>query len=854
MIVKNEEKHIARVLENTHIFADEIIVLDTGSTDRTIEIAIEFGATIQHFQWCQDFAKARNASLSYCTKDFILWLDADDLLTLDDAIRIKKLLLEDIKWDILYLPYYYNYNPDNPGHGKRKKTPRIFRNNIGITWKSPIHEYLIYPSTANKKDRTINDIVIYHYPLRESHANALRNLDIMHKAATDPDNLGSSYHFWHIAKEYSGLGNQRLAIKYYKLALQQGYLDNPLVRARQYYGLGRQYKRMQEYPSAIEAHALSAINYPHWREPFVAIAECYYELADYKIALTYLQIAEKIPRHEFQIERAELYEDSIIKKLNAKIMSYLLGIENISVNNQSNKIYKLLAGGDACLGRQMPDYITQLGVKRPFEKIHKLTNEADIFLINLECVISSVGHFNYVGGKRPFYYRANPIVINALVASGINAVMTANNHSLDYGEKALSEQKELLYSCNIANPGSGNTIEEAASACFIEIDDVIVAIISIDSENNKLKANVGKIGIATGETYNEVAQILAGSIAQARQYADLIIVSPHWGANWKNTPTQERINLAHCIIDAGADLIIGHSAHILQGIEVYKNKPIIYDMGTILFDRISQDKMQYSAVFDFEFSKNGFTKLKVHPLRLQRGRVTLAAAADIEYINKLLKDLSQMPHSQVDFKDNQGVLTLDFKYYNSDHSPRKKLSPELIFNKKYLKKLPAHFLDRPNSAVVKPTISKLSYHNEIILNNGLKFIGSECPDQVNIGFGFLIKLYFKVQNPFVGHWELIVKAQKLDNVDVNFEYSHPITEGVYPVAMWKENDDICDAFVVRTPTATPIGIYQLSWKIYERNTKEHLFTSEGNSIQDYFYFGTIDISNNAPGGVAGLAY
>ncbi len=80
MIVKNEEKHLARCLSSVKDVADEIVIVDTGSTDKTIEIAESFSAKIFHFDWVNDFSAARNFALSKCTGDWILYLDADEEL------------------------------------------------------------------------------------------------------------------------------------------------------------------------------------------------------------------------------------------------------------------------------------------------------------------------------------------------------------------------------------------------------------------------------------------------------------------------------------------------------------------------------------------------------------------------------------------------------------------------------------------------------------------------------------------------------------------------------------------------------------------------------------------------------
>jgi glycosyltransferase involved in cell wall biosynthesis len=98
MIVRNESAHICTALENLREFADEVVVLDTASTDDTKRLAAECGAVVRDFVWCDDFAKARNVSLAYCNEQFVMWLDADDRIPREDALRLRGLLQVQPDW------------------------------------------------------------------------------------------------------------------------------------------------------------------------------------------------------------------------------------------------------------------------------------------------------------------------------------------------------------------------------------------------------------------------------------------------------------------------------------------------------------------------------------------------------------------------------------------------------------------------------------------------------------------------------------------------------------------------------------------------------------------------------------
>lgn len=170
MIVKNEEKVLKRSLDSAKEIADEIIIVDTGSTDKTKEIAKEYTKKIYNFKWIDDFSKARNYSFSKATKDYILWLDADDVITKRNIQKIIKLKKElTYSTDIVMMKYVTSTNPHFSYYRER-----LLKRENNYKWKSPVHEVI-----ELKGNILYTDIEIHHKSIKKSYPK--RNLEIYEK-------------------------------------------------------------------------------------------------------------------------------------------------------------------------------------------------------------------------------------------------------------------------------------------------------------------------------------------------------------------------------------------------------------------------------------------------------------------------------------------------------------------------------------------------------------------------------------------------------------------------------------------------------------------------------------------------
>lgn len=172
LIVKDEQDVIARCLGCVEKFADEIIIVDTGSTDRTVEEARKFTDKIYYFEWCDDFSAARNFAFEKATGDFVMWLDADDVVDDESCRKIRELMRDTAGFDMVHLPYVAAQDDGVPTFVYYRE--RIMRRSKNYRFEGAVHE------AVTPHGRTLySDAKIVHKKLKDG--NPLRNLNIMQK-------------------------------------------------------------------------------------------------------------------------------------------------------------------------------------------------------------------------------------------------------------------------------------------------------------------------------------------------------------------------------------------------------------------------------------------------------------------------------------------------------------------------------------------------------------------------------------------------------------------------------------------------------------------------------------------------
>jgi poly-gamma-glutamate capsule biosynthesis protein CapA/YwtB (metallophosphatase superfamily) len=319
----------------------------------------------------------------------------------------------------------------------------------------------------------------------------------------------------------------------------------------------------------------------------------------------------------------------------------------------------LAFGGDVMLGRLVNETILQRGPRYIWGDVLPLVQGADLALVNLECTIADSGE--PFMPPRVFYFRADPRAIEALTLAGVDYVSLANNHALDFQSPALLETIRHLDEHGIAHAGAGANLAEASQPALLEAGGIKVGVVAFADHFREYGATVDTPGtrIITISTEEQHFREVRESIQAARGAgADLVVFSIHWGPNMRQVPSPEFVEFAHAVMDAGADIFHGHSAHLFQGIEVYNGKPILYDTGELIDDYYVdlQLRNDQQLLFLLTATSQGVERIELIPLLISYMQVNRATGDDFDEIAARIRSLSAAMGTEIEQEGDRLVI------------------------------------------------------------------------------------------------------------------------------------------------------------------------------------------------------
>ena len=220
------------------------------------------------------------------------------------------------------------------------------------------------------------------------------------------------------------------------------------------------------------------------------------------------------------------------------------------------------------------------------EELLREMQNADLTMVNEEFPFSTRGT---QAQDKQFTFRVDPSYVKILQEMGIDVVTLANNHALDYGTEALSDSFQTLDDAGIAYVGAGDSRERAAEAYITELGGKTFGFLAASRVIPEVSWNIDNQQPGMLCTYDSTA--LCEAIKKAKENCDYVAVYVHGGIERENMPQDYQRQLGKAYIDAGADIAIGSHPHVLQGIEYYNGKPIVYSLGNYIFNQSIEKTM-----------------------------------------------------------------------------------------------------------------------------------------------------------------------------------------------------------------------------------------------------------------------
>lgn len=324
------------------------------------------------------------------------------------------------------------------------------------------------------------------------------------------------------------------------------------------------------------------------------------------------------------------------------------------------------------LGRLVNEVLRREPPAYPWGDTLPLFRLADWRTCNLECVISDHGS-PWSRTPKPFHFRSDARNLAVLKAAHIDAVSLANNHSLDFDYPALFDLLRSLDRAGIAHSGAGAHLDQAARAAISNVRGFQVGVVSFTDNQSEWEATSEQPGVfyAPVDWEDERTEKVLESVRVARQQVDLLIVAAHWGPNWGSFPPPEHASFARKLVQAGADVIFGHSPHVGRGIEICNGRPILYSTGDFIDDyAVDEDERNdHSFIFMLETEGARPRRLKLRPTVIQNFQARLAGGSQAAAMAAKMTDLCAAFGTPASWDPQQHCLTIEIPPVGSSPVP-----------------------------------------------------------------------------------------------------------------------------------------------------------------------------------------
>jgi poly-gamma-glutamate capsule biosynthesis protein CapA/YwtB (metallophosphatase superfamily) len=313
--------------------------------------------------------------------------------------------------------------------------------------------------------------------------------------------------------------------------------------------------------------------------------------------------------------------------------------------DRTGPLISFVAVGDVMLGRGVGRLMAANSPHYPFLFTRELTNAADVAFANLENPLTSRG-----APQGGIALRANPRAVDGLSDAGFDVLSLANNHTDDYGPVGLLDTMSALEERGIAYVGVGRDIGAARSAVVIDARGVEIAFLAynhIEPRRDLAQVRVG------GPVWLE-PEVAYDEVRRARDQADVVVVSFHWGTEYVSVPDAFQTEVARRTVEAGADLVLGHHPHVVGGVAFLDQGFVAYSLGNFVFDQPFSVETEQGLMLQALLDDSGLKQVRLVPVHIEAGQAKVLpqpeSTALLAEVFEIAESLGGLPG------DSYGVL------------------------------------------------------------------------------------------------------------------------------------------------------------------------------------------------------
>lgn len=291
--------------------------------------------------------------------------------------------------------------------------------------------------------------------------------------------------------------------------------------------------------------------------------------------------------------------------------AYGATVGSMSVDGPEQPVI-MVAVGDIMLSRVVGSTMIKMkDYNYPFLKTRSVLKKGDIVFANLETAITPGRPIKT--GEMSF--RSDLQVAKAMKDTGITVVSLANNHVPNFGAKGISDTLKYLDQAGIAHAGAGAKLTEALKPAFLTVKGTKFAVLAFN-DSDVVPVSYGAAANRAGTALMDVTT-MTNAVKAAKKKADVVVVSMHSGTEYKATPNARQTRFARAAIDAGAAIVIGHHPHVVQTVEKYKGKYILYSLGNFVFDQMWSRQTRQGMTAAITFNRTSVTGISFTPVLIE---------------------------------------------------------------------------------------------------------------------------------------------------------------------------------------------------------------------------------------------